>query len=62
MHPQDQKTAKDVSPQTGKGRPDEMDKAAQANAQESAQRRDRQNDMGSNNQPQQQRGSTLDKF
>ncbi|AVP56521.1 hypothetical protein [Pulveribacter suum] len=62
MHPQDEKTDKDVSPQTGKGRPDERDAAAQANAQESAQRRDRQNDVGSDNQPQQQRGTNLDKF
>ncbi len=62
MHPQDQNTEKDVSPETGKPQPDGRNDEVQSNAKESAQRRDRENNVGSDNEPMERRGTNMDKF
>ncbi|WP_313071508.1 hypothetical protein [Melaminivora sp.] len=65
MHPQNEKTTQDVSPQTGKPREEgqgTQDAEVQTSNKESAQRRDLQSNVGSDNQVQERRGTNLDKF
>ena len=65
MHPQNEKTAQDVSPQTGKPREEGQDAQnteVQTSNKESAQRRDLESNIGSDNQVQERRGTNLDKF
>lgn len=65
MHPQNTDTDKDVDATTGKGRETErleQDETLQTYNKESAQRRDLENNIGSDNEPMERRGTNMDKF
>ena len=63
MHPQNENTSQDVSQDTGKTqRPVDQNTEEQTSTKESAQRRDRENNVGSDNQPMERRGTNMDKF
>lgn len=65
MHPQNTDTDKDVDDTTGKGRETErleQDEILQISNKQSAQRRDLESNIGSDNQPMERRGTNMDKF
>ena len=65
MHPQNTDTDKDVDDTTGKGRETErleQDEILQTSNKQSAQRRDLESKIGSDNQPMERRGTNMDKF
>ncbi|PWW46916.1 hypothetical protein [Melaminivora alkalimesophila] len=66
MHPQNVNTDEDVSPTTGKPQPGDQATqeatAEQTQNKESAQRRDLESNIGSDNQTMERRGANLDKF
>lgn len=65
MHPQNTDTDKDVDTTSGKGRETErleQDETLQTNNKESARRRDLENNIGSDNEPMERRGTNMDKF
>lgn len=65
MHPQNTDTDKDVDDTTGKGRETErleQDETLQTSNKQSAQRRDLESNIGSDNQPMERRGTNMDKF
>ena len=65
MHPQNTDTDKDVDDTTGKGRETErleQDEILQTSNKQSAQHRDLESNIGSDNQPMERRGTNMDKF